>query len=64
MSWEYEEVGEFKTQADVDNWARRNNIDFKDLSVAYGRRLRVSVRRGATQMSDRELRDSRRDGFF
>lgn len=64
MSWEFEEVGEFKTQQDVDNWARRNNIDFGDLSIARGRRLRVSVRRGATNMSDNELRDSRRNGFF
>lgn len=64
MSWEYEEVGEFQTQQEVDDWARRNNIAFSDLSVQHGRKLKVSVRRDATRMSDSELRDSRRNGFF
>lgn len=61
---DYEDVGEFDTQAEVDAWARRNNIDPRDISAFHGRKISVSVRKGSTRMSDTELRDSKRNGFF
>ena len=62
---DYEQVGEFDTQAEVDEWARRNGIDYRDISTLHGRKISVSVRRSATRMSDRELREnSRKNGFF
>jgi hypothetical protein len=64
--FDFDEVGEFGSDIDADNWAREHNLDPSDVDVrtqANGRK-RVWVRRGSTRMSDIELRNSRNRGFL
>lgn len=66
MAWDFKDVGEFSSAQDAENWARRNNIDPRDLHIRnVGTRVDVEVRRSA--LSGDQLNDqnnSRRDGFF
>lgn len=61
---DFEQIGEFDTQEEVNDWARRNNVDPRDISQLNGRKIQVSVRVNTRRMSDAELRDSRNKGFF
>ena len=63
--FEFDEVGEFGSDVDADDWAREHKLDPRDVDVrtqANGRK-RVWVRRGSTRMSNIELRNSRDRGF-
>lgn len=62
----FDEVGEFGSQKDADDWARENNIDPRDVDIkpTSGGKARVWIRRGSTRMSDIELRNSRDRGFL
>ena len=64
--WEFDEVGEFGSASDAENWARDNNVDLSDIDVHHQAdgKARVWVRRGRTRMSDIELRRSRDRGFL
>ncbi len=64
--FDFDEVGEFGSQKDADDWARDNNIDPRDVDIkpASGGKARVWIRRGSTRMSDIELRNSRDRGFL
>jgi hypothetical protein len=63
--FEFDEVGEFGSTQDAEQWARDNNVDLRDIDVQHrGGRKRLYVRRGATRMSDIELRNSRDRGFL
>ena len=64
MSGNYEDIGSFGTQEEINLWAARNNIDHRDISIQQGRKLRVAFSRDTTNLSDQELRESRRNGFF
>lgn len=64
MSGNYEDVGSFDTQEEINLWTARNNIDRRDISIQQGRKLRVAISRDTTNLSDQELRESRRNGFF
>jgi hypothetical protein len=64
--FDFDEVGEFGSQKDADDWARDNNIDPRDVDIKTGNggKARVWIRRGSTRMSDIELRNSRDRGFL
>lgn len=64
--WDFDEVGEFGSAADAQDWARENNVDLKDIDIQHqaGGTAKVWVRRGQTRMSDIELRRSRDRGFL
>lgn len=64
MSGNYEDIGSFDTQEEINLWTARNNIDHRDISIQQGRKLRVAISRDTTNLSDQELRESRRNGFF
>lgn len=64
--WSYDEVGQFGSRREAEDWARRNDLDPRDLHVReQGGSVDVGVKRSAT--SGRRFDDShngRRDGFF
>lgn len=66
--WEFEEMGEFGSDADADRWARRNNLAPQDVRITRkGDGVELEVRRSAlgdngSRHNDR--RDGRRTGFF
>ncbi|MBC2652432.1 MULTISPECIES: hypothetical protein [Novosphingobium] len=67
MAYEHEEVGDFPSERDAQEWAERNNIDPQDLHFrARGRRgVTLSVRRSALGDSSRgDLSYGRGTGFF
>ena len=64
--WDFEDVGEFRSERDATDWARRNNIDSQDLNIGgSGKGVDVAVRRSATK-GDRynDASNRRRDGIF
>lgn len=65
MGWEFEEAGRFGSEKAADEYARRNNIDPRDVHLARkGDEVELSIRRSA--LDRRGLRDSnegRRDGW-
>ena len=65
MGWEFEEAGKFGSEKAADDYARRNNIDTRDVHIARkGDEVELSIRRSA--LDRRGLRDShegRRDGW-
>ena len=67
MAYEHEEVGDFASERDAQDWAERNNIDPQDLHFrARGRRgVTLSVRRSTLGDSSRgDFSYGRRTGFF
>ena len=67
MAYEHEEIGDFASERDAQDWAERNNIDPQDLHFRIrGRRgVTLSVRRSALGDSSRgDLSCGRRTGFF
>lgn len=67
-NWDFEEMGEFGSDADADRWAKRNNIAPQDVRIRRkGDGVELEVRRSAlgdcsARHDDR--RDGRRNGFF
>ena len=65
MGWEFEEAGKFGSAKAADDYARRNNIDPRDVHIARkGDEVELSIRRSA--LDRRGLRDrneGRRDGW-
>lgn len=66
--WQFEEMGEFGSEADADRWAKRNNLAPQDVRISRkGNGVELEVRRsalgdGGSRHDDR--RDGRRTGFF
>ncbi|MFC4194696.1 hypothetical protein ACFQFS_14455 [Novosphingobium lubricantis] len=67
MAYEHDEIGDFASERDAQDWAERNNIDPSDLHLrARGKRgVTLSVRRSALRDSSQaDLSFGRRTGFF
>jgi hypothetical protein len=67
MAYEHDEIGDFASERDAQDWAERNNIDPSDLHFrARGKRgVTLSVRRSALgDSSQADLSFGRRTGFF
>jgi hypothetical protein len=67
MSYSYDEMGKFADAKAAEDWARRNDIDPRDLHIRQTRDgVDVAVRKGARgndgDYSDRY--NGRRDGFW
>lgn len=65
FSWR--DIGSFESEADVNDWARRNGIAHGDVSTRSSNdgRVRAQVRNSAVEeRSDGDLRDSKRQGYF
>lgn len=66
MGYSYEDIGEFGDRHAAENWAKRNNIDPRDLHIRdTARGVDVAVRKG-TKDNNRfdDGYGNRRDGFF
>lgn len=65
MGWEFEQAGKFGSEKAADDYARRNNIDPRDIQITRkGDEVELNIRRSA--LDGRHLRDSRegrRDGW-
>ena len=65
MGWEFEEAGRFGSEKAANEYAKRNNIDPRDIHIARkGNEVELSIRRSA--LDRRGLRDSnegRRNGW-
>jgi len=67
MGFSYENVGEFGDRRAAEDWARRNDIDPRDLHYRdTARGVEVGIRKGATGSGDRynDRYGNRRDGFW
>ena len=69
MGFSYEEVGKFGSRRAAEDWAKRNDIDPRDLNMRErGEEVEVGVRRGAGKGSgdDRynDRHGGRNRGFF
>ncbi len=65
MAWEFEQAGKFGSEKAADDYARRNNLDPRDVQITRkGGEVELSIRRSA--LDGRTLRDNgegRRDGW-
>jgi hypothetical protein len=65
MGWEFEEAGKFGNERAAEDYAKRNNIDPRDIQITRkGDEVELSIRRSA--LAGRSLRDGtegRRDGW-
>lgn len=66
MSFEYDDVGSFGSRRAAEDWAKRNNIDPRDLHIREGNgSCDVGVRRSAIPGGGfNDSGNRRRDGFF
>lgn len=66
-NWQFEDMGDFSDDAAADRWAKRNNLDPRDIRVSKnGDGVRLEIRRSALGDSGRrhdDLRDGRRTGW-
>ncbi|MDQ2764859.1 MAG: hypothetical protein M3Y22_15695 [Pseudomonadota bacterium] len=66
-NWDFEDLGDFGSDADADRWAKRNRIapqDVRTRTTASG--VRAEIRRSAlgdSGIRNDDLRDGRRTGF-
>lgn len=64
--WSYDDVGQFGSRREAEDWARRNNIDPRDLHLREREgSVDAAVKRSALS-GDRfnDGNNRRRDGFF
>lgn len=65
MGWDFEQAGKFGSEKAADDYARRNNIDPRDVQITRkGDEVELNIRRSA--LDGRNLRDNgegRRDGL-
>lgn len=63
--WDFEEAGKFGSERAAEDYAKRNNIDVRDIRTRRkGDQVELEIRRSA--LDGRSLRDSgerRRDGW-
>lgn len=65
MSFQYDDVGKFGSRAAAEEWAKRNNVDPRDLHIRDNDgEFEASLRRGSVK-NDRfdDSGTNRRDGF-
>ncbi len=66
-NWQFEDMGDFGDDAAADRWAKRNNVDPRDVRISRkGDGVRLEIRRSALGDSGRrddDLRDGRRTGW-
>jgi len=66
-NWQFEDMGDFGDDAAADRWARRNNVDPRDVRISRrGDGVRLEIRRSALGDSgpaNNDLRDGRRKGW-
>ncbi|WP_337847877.1 hypothetical protein [Sphingomonas sp.] len=65
MGWEFEQAGKFGSEKAADDYARRNNIDPRDVQITRkGDEVELNIRRSALDGRDlRDSREGRRDGW-
>ena len=65
-NWDFEEMGDFGDEAAAERWAKRNDVDLRDIRTSRrGDGVRLEIRRSAlgdTGRRDNDLRDGRRTG--
>lgn len=65
MGWEFERAGKFGSERAADDYARRNDLDPRDVQITRkGNEVELHIRRSA--LDGRNLRDhgeGRRDGW-
>ncbi|OAN65070.1 hypothetical protein [Sphingomonas sp. TDK1] len=63
--WDFDEVGKFGSKQSAEDFAKRNNVDPRDIRTRdKGDGVELEIRRSS--LGDRELKDSgegRRDGW-
>ena len=67
MGFSYEDVGEFGDRRAAEDWARRNNIDPRDLHYRdTARGVEVGLRKNTRNRDDRfnDRYGGRKDGFW
>jgi hypothetical protein len=66
-NWSFREIGSFKNEAEVDEWARRNRVSPSDVKTRKGRdgRIDAEVRESAYDDSNSDVFGGydRRGGF-
>jgi hypothetical protein len=63
MGWEHDDVGDFKDEKDALDWAKRNDIDVRDMHIsARGQSVRAAVRRSAVDRRNTDYSYGRDDG--
>lgn len=66
-NWDFEEMGDFGDEAAAERWAKRNDVDLRDIRTSRrGDGVRLEIRRSALGDSgrrDSDLRDGRRTGW-
>ena len=66
-NWDFEEMGDFGDEAAAERWAKRNDVDLRDIRTSRrGDGVRLEIRRSAlgdTGRRDNDLRDGRRMGW-
>ena len=66
-NWDFQDMGDFGDDAAAERWAKRNNVDLRDIRTSRkGDSVRLEIRRSA--LGDRhagsnDLRDGRRTGW-
>ncbi len=65
MGWEFEQAGKFGNEKAADEYARRNNIDPRDVQITRrGGEVELNIRRSALDGSNlRDNGEGRRDGW-
>ena len=65
-NWDFEEMGDFGDEAAAERWAKRNDVDLRDIRTSRrGDGVRLEIRRSAlgdTGRRDNDLRVGRRTG--
>ena len=66
-NWDFEEMGDFGDEAAAERWAKRNDVDLRDIRTSRrGDGVRLEIRRSAlgdTGRRDNDRRDGRRTGW-
>ncbi len=66
-NWDFEEMGDFGDEAAAERWAKRNDVDLRDIRTSRrGDGVRLKIRSSALRDSgrrDNDLRDGRRTGW-
>jgi len=65
-NWNFEDMGDFADDAAAERWAKRNDIDLRDIRTTNsGKGVRLEVRRSSLgdSRAQGDLRDGRRTGL-
>lgn len=66
-NWDFQDMGDFGDDAAAERWAKRNNVDLRDIRTSRnGDGVRLEIRRSALGDSAAgrdDLRDGRRTGW-